>query len=126
VKIFFKRRNVKFVVESWKFVINYHKNTDGVSYRKIFLQKRLLVILRTIIMLTKILPLNSLFLKRGFDFSFDYEIETEVSNKIDPVINMNKMSFNNYSDSLGSISFEVEFLTNRNIFKTEEEVVKFI
>ncbi len=77
-------------------------------------------------MLTKILPLNSLFLKRGFDFSFDYEIETEVSNKIDPVINMNKMSFNNYSDSLGSISFEVEFLTNRNIFKTEEEVVKFI
>lgn len=134
ILIYFKRKNVKFVVEIWRFFIKYFNPTTtssnySTNFRKLFLLKKLSILNRSILTLLKILPMNSI---KNYNFcEFDYEfIEGDIYQRNSQIsytilgTNFQKMSFKNYSDNLGSIKLEVMFMSKTAIFNLEDEMVK--
>lgn len=127
-KIYFRRKNIKFLVEIWRFVINYsNSDNKNLNYRQIFLYKKLSVMIRTLQSLNKFLPLHSLLIN-GFGYTIEYELEDLSQNENDFIqIKKNvfkKMIFANYSDNIGEIKYEVLYMNKNDIFLTEDEEVK--
>jgi hypothetical protein len=133
VLIYFKRKNVKFVVEIWRFFINYINpatvnNNSSTNFRKLFLFKKMTVLNRSILSLLKILPMNSIKNSNFCDFDFElvegeaHFVNNEISNSILDN-NYQKMHFENYSDNIGSIKLQVMYMTKTAIFNCEDEVV---
>jgi hypothetical protein len=119
--IFFRRKNVKFIVEIWRFTIN-HLNTvtNNVNFRKLFLYKKLSVLIRTILTSLKILPMNSMLINSNIG-DFEFEIEEGETILLE---NYQKMQFGNYSDNIGSINMQVFYMTKTAIFNYEDLMVK--
>jgi hypothetical protein len=126
LNIFFQRKNkpIKFIVETWRFLIklNNKSNKNSYSFRKLTIVKKLSVLLRTILTTSKMLPLYGLSTKQGFDFSFTYELFTGEFSNLD---NSKKINFNNYSDNIGSLSVEVDYINKNDVFKIEENIVNY-
>lgn len=119
--IYFKRKGVKLIIEKWKFILNINESPKPT--RLTFLKKKLFVLSRTIMSMIKILPAYSIFLQKGFDFSFGFELEYGKDDK-DSNVNYSEMSLHNYSDNTGSIKVEVSYLLKHVIFKLEDDLTK--
>jgi len=126
LQIIFKRKNVKFKVEIWKFIVV--TNTyEKLIYRKTLLYKKLSVMIRTIMSTSKILPVYSLFMSKGFDFELDFEIISSKENITENVsltgYAFESMIFGNFSNNFGIIKLEILFLPKNKIFNIEEDLV---
>jgi hypothetical protein len=88
------------------------------NYRHLFTYKKLSVLIRTILSLIKLLPLNSFKYSNIFDIQSEVTLDTK--NEFDPGEKYDTMNFQNYSDSIGSLKFEVKYLAKTSIFKIEE------
>jgi hypothetical protein len=129
VNIFFKRNSNRFCIEQWRFLIKYDiitNNKDKLQYRKIFLIKKLSVLLRSIRSLLKFLPSYSLASNTDFNFILEYDLESiniegpNATNWKDR--NHKKISYS-YVDCIGCIRIDSYYLEKTEIFKLEDEMV---
>jgi hypothetical protein len=135
MNLFFKRRNVRFVVEKWNFIINYNdKVTDKTIIRRNFIYKKLMNLTRTLSTVLRILPMYTLTKSNLFEFDF------EITNGDNENINknslynsknvstqkFNKMEFTNYSDNIGSIKIHIYYMNKNTILIYEDEMKKNI
>jgi hypothetical protein len=137
LKIFFKRKNIRFIVETWQFCIsnnNYNSNNnlkrnEQIKLRMMQLFKKISTCVRSMALLCKMLPVYSMFMKKGFDFSFEYELALNSvdlnSDKTFNTFNKKFVEYNifNFTDSFGSIEIKLKYLHKNDIFKTEEQMV---
>lgn len=127
IEIYFIRRNVKIVIERWKFALVSDK---GKKFRNIYSVKKLSTLIRTVYSYTRLLPAFHLFLKKGFDYVLDYKLyynDQNLSKDTDDYFKTKCNVFKNACDiSIGKINLQIEFLLKNDIFKIEEEMVFYI
>lgn len=128
--LYFKRKNIKFVIEVWRFIINYDILSQNYQFKKNYIYKKLSVMIRTINTLCKMLPAYSLIIKKGFDFNFDYEIYNgKIPQKDEELLkdknkNFKTHNFSNfYSDNIGIVKIEIMYMDKNKIFATEDEFI---
>lgn len=121
LSIFFIRGKSKFVVEEWFVILNHIDISKGKTLRKGYLMKKLTCLVRSIMTLTRILPLYSLSRKPGFDYTFEYCIDSsfEIGNK-----NRNTILLNKISDKIGNIIIKCNYISKKEIFHIEDMIVK--
>jgi hypothetical protein len=109
---------VRVLIERWAFKITTDKNK---KFRKVFAYKKQSTLFRSIITYTRLLPAFKFFSEKGFNHYLEYKINTgeQIIGSISTVCNTCEVSN-------AKISMKIEFLNKQEIFKLEEELVKYI
>ena len=89
IYVYFKRQNIFFIVEHWKFKIDITQSQYNIldDVLKIRIKKKLLTFFKSIKCLEKILPLNSL-IKKSFDYSFQVKLYQQSNMELNPEENI--------------------------------------
>ena len=122
--VYFKRNDIKFIVEKWEFnIIEKPEPNQNLNFyfNKIKINKKLLTLQRSIILLLKILPLYSLFNQKNFEFEFEVdithnEVNQILSNKI-TVIKLDQIS-----DNFATFDIKISYISQSDIFSIEDEL----
>ena len=126
--IFFKRKNVEFVVEKWNFNITLNDDSKMKFINLNKMNKKLLMIKKTILVLLKILPLYQFFKfkQKNIDYSLEIELEKKENTfKIDEN-KFEKISIVLIDDEIGKLDLLVNYISNNLIIETENEILKAI
>jgi hypothetical protein len=127
VLVYFTRKNLTFLVETWKFQINFNDNkNNNLKYINLeYLKKKFLTLKRTINLLIKILPLNQFKNNNliNFDFSFITNILTD-DNDLSKIESSNVKTLNLFpiNDKIGNLEIEIKYVYRNEIFKIEDNL----
>lgn len=120
LSILFKRGNTCFVIEEWIITFKHIDLTKEKTLRKGYLYKKLTSLIRSIITLTRILPVYSLSSKSEFDYFFEFKINSNLSINTD---SYKSIKFDRVSDKIGNIILECNYLSKLEIFRLEDIMV---
>ena len=124
--IFFKRKNVEFVVEKWNFNITLNDDSKMKFINLNKMNKKLLMIKKTILVLLKILPLYTFFKfkQKNIDYSLEIELEKKENDfKIDEN-KFEKILIVLIDDEIGKLELLVNYISKNLILETENEILK--
>ena len=127
VLVYFTRKKLTFLVETWKFQINFNDNkNNNLKYINLeYLKKKFLTLKRTINLLIKILPLNQFKNNNliNFDFSFITNILTD-DNDLSKIEGNNVKTLNLFpiNDKIGNLEIEIKYVYRNEIFKIEDNL----
>ena len=159
ISILFRRKEIKFVIENWIFEVNLtdeinqeiskarksHKHifSEGFNIQKrIYTNKKLDILSRTIKSLLNFLPSIKLFHGNSFDFFLDFEINFEdksqkdkiKQNKNDKILNVKYLNKNENSEEIEKLGYNDDIVDINNDFdifcmnslkiKTNQEIKK--
>ena len=124
LNVYFKRNDIKFIVEKWEFnIIEKSEPNQNLNFyfNQIKINKKLLTLQRSIILLLKILPVYSLFNQKNFEFEFEVdithnEVNEILSNKI-TVIKLDQIS-----DNFATFDIKISYISQSDIFSIEDEL----
>jgi len=127
VLVYFTRKKLTFLIETWKFQINFNDNiNNNLKYINLeYLKKKFLTLKRTINLLIKILPLNQFKNSNliNCDFSFITNILTDDNDfsiiESKNVKNINLLPIN---DKIGSLKVNINYVNRNEIFKIEDNL----
>ena len=131
IYVIFKRGNISFFVEHWKFRIDitnsqFNQLNDNYELR---IKKKLYTFFRSIITLQKILPLNSLF-SGTFDYSFQIQLYLQSNIDLTPEeeIKNEKMQIKleTKDEKFFKIQLIVNYFTETGIFRHEKNIKNYI
>jgi hypothetical protein len=126
--IFFKRKNVEFLVEKWNFNITLNDDSKMKFINLNKMNKKVLMIKKTILVLLRILPLYQLFKfkQKNIDYSLEIELEKKENDfKIDEN-KFEKILIVLIDDEIGKLELLVNYISKNLIFETENEILKAI
>lgn len=126
VLVYFIRRHVRFIVEIWTIKVSVNSNIKSKQLSLIKANKKLMTLSKTIVSCLKMLPLNSVFNNKNFDFSFDTEIEIDTQQVIEAHNKQLELVFDNYSDSIGMVSLRILYIDKAELFKKEDAIKESI
>ena len=131
IYVIFKRGNISFFVEHWKFRIDitnsqFNQLNDNYELR---IKKKLYTFFRSIKTLQKILPLNSLF-SGTFDYSFQIQLYLQSNIDLTPEeeIKNEKMQIKleTKDEKFFKIQLIVNYFTETGIFRHEKNIKNYI
>jgi hypothetical protein len=131
IYVIFKRGNISFFVEHWKFRIDitnsqFNQLNDNYELR---IKKKLYTFFRSIKTLQKILPLNSLF-SGSFDYSFQIQLYLQSNIDLTPEeeIKNEKMQIKleTKDEKFFKIQLIVNYFTETGIFRHEKNIKNYI
>ena len=131
IYVIFKRGNISFFVEHWKFRIDitnsqFNQLNDNYELR---IKKKLYTFFRSIKTLQKILPLNSLF-AGSFDYSFQIQLYLQSNIDLTPEeeIKNEKMQIKleTKDEKFFKIQLIVNYFTETGIFRHEKNIKNYI
>ena len=131
IYVIFKRGNISFFVEHWKFRIDitnsqFNQLNDNYELR---IKKKLYTFFRSIKTLQKILPLNSLF-SGTFDYSFQIQLYLQSNIDLTPEeeIKNEKMQIKleTIDEKFFKIQLIVNYFTETGIFRHEKNIKNYI
>jgi len=126
VIIFFSRRRIKFAVEKWSFSII--KNTEihtGMKFININkINKKLLIMKKSILCLLKMLPLYQLYKIKEKSFNINLESKIEINQNNIKIDENNSISFliEPIKDIFGTFNLNISYILKNTIFKIEDEL----
>lgn len=129
IYILYKKQNISFIVEHWKFKIDstLSQNNELRDIHKLRIKKKLLTFFRSIKCIEKLLPLNSLIKKNSFDLSFQVQIYQQSDIEINPEKNEKKqINLEAKDEKYGSIKLSMNYYTIDGIISHEDNIKKNI
>ena len=127
IYILYKKQNISFIVEHWKFKIDSTPslNNELREIHKLRIKKKLLTLFRSIKCMEKLLPLNSLIKKNSFDLSFQVQIYKKSDIEINPEKNEKKqINLEAKDEKYGSVKLSINYYTIDGIISHEENIKK--
>jgi hypothetical protein len=117
IEIYFKRKNshIRILIEKWSLIVfDKGKEKDLITY---------MTLVRSLYTYSRILPAYTFFKNTGFNYNLDYAVYFNDNLRRNYDYFSKKRHFLN--NELLNVKLTIEYLNKAEIFKIEEEMVKF-